>query len=229
MSVSLKSTEQIEDLGNGLKVIQDKNGFCFGTDAVALANFAAAKPKERLMDFCTGTAIVPVLLCGRTRCADMTALEIQPEVCDMARRTVELNGLTGRIRVELGDLRQAASAYEAGSFDVVTCNPPYMRPDSGKINHTDSLSIARHELLCTLENVVENAAFLLKSGGRFYIVHRTERLADLIYLMKQFRLEPKRMQLVHPDAGRAPKLVLVEGQKDRKSGLVLMEPLYVNQ
>ena len=227
MRIELKPEERIEELGGGIRVIQNPGWFCYGTDAVMLADFVSAKPQDKLMDFCTGTAIIPLLLSARTVCRDMTALEIQEEVADMARRSVRLNNLEERIDVRCVDLRRCRELFRAESFDVVTCNPPYMRPNTGKENQNDSKTIARHEICCTLEDVLENAAYLLKTGGRFYLVHRPERLADIFYEMKRRRLEPKRMQFVHADLKNAPSLVLVEGQKGRKSGLIAEKPVQV--
>lgn len=225
MNIELKREERVEELGGGLRVIQNPSWFCYGTDAVMLASFAEAKPQEKLMDFCTGTAIVPLLLSRRTNCRDMTALELQPAVAEMAQRSVLLNGLEEKIHVRCADLRQCRAMFAAESFDVITCNPPYMRADTGKRNQNDSKTIARHEICCTLEDVLENAAFLLKTGGRFYMVHRPERLADIFYGMKQMRLEPKRLQFVHSAYETAPSLVLTEGQKGRKSGLIVEKPM----
>lgn len=225
MEIELKADERIEELRGGIKVIQNPQWFCYGTDAVMLADFAVVKPRDRLMDFCTGTAIVPLLLSARMKCANMTALEIQPEVADMAKRSVRMNGLEQQIDVQCGDLRQCRRLFGAESYDTVTCNPPYMRCETGKRNQNDSKTIACHEVCCTLENVLESAVFLLKTGGRFYMVHRPERLADIFYGMKQLRLEPKRLQFVHAAPETAPSLLLVEGQKGRKSGLIIEKPI----
>lgn len=224
MDICIKPNERVEELYDGTRVIQNPDGFCYGTDAVMLSGFVSAKPNEKLLDFCTGTGIIPLCLRLLTRCRDMTALEIQPEVADMAERSMRLNGYESEIKVVCGDLKHAKELFGAESFDVVTCNPPYMKPMSGKENTNDSKTIARHEVLCTLGDVVKSAASVLRTGGRFYMVHRPERLADIFYLMKQEKLEPKRMQFVHSDFSAAPSLVLVEGQKGRKSGLVIVEP-----
>lgn len=227
MKIDMMPGERIEELGCGVRVIQDPSGFCYGTDAVMLARFVSAAPGNKLIDFCTGTAIVPLLLSMRTPCTDMTGLEIQESVADMAKRSVELNDLGGRIRIINGDLRDCRTLFAAECADIVTCNPPYMKCNSGKQNACDSKTIARHEVCCTLEDVVKSAAYLLKTGGRFYLVHRPERLADAVGLMKQYRLEPKRMQLVHSRLEAAPSLVLLEGQKGRRSGLRVLEPALV--
>jgi len=226
--VELKNNEVIENLGDGYRIIQDKEKFCYGTDAAALANFAVAKPKERVMDLCSGTAIIPILMCKNTRCNDFTALEIQEEMCEIANRSVKLNGLENRLKICQGDLKQIRQMFVCGSFDVVTCNPPYMIPGSGKTNLSESVKIARHEIMCNLEDVILAAAFLLKSGGRFYIVHRAERMVDVLTLMRANKLEPKRLTWISANPDSEPSLILIEGQKDRKSGLVITKPLYVN-
>ena len=220
--------EVIEDLGDGFKIIQNKTMFCYGTDAAQLSKFVVAKPKEKLMDLCTGNGIIPILLSKYTRCGDICGLEIQEEVAELAKRSVKLNNLTERVEIFCGDLRDVKKNFTCGQFDVVTCNPPYMPKDTGKINLSDSVNIARHEIMCTLEDVITSAAFLLKNGGRFYIVHRAERLSDIFYLMRCNNLEPKKLTLVTANPDAVPSLVLIEAQKDRKSGLLITKPIYVN-
>ncbi len=226
--MKLKPNEVIEDLGEGYKIIQNKSMFCYGTDAAVLSDFIVAKPKEKLIDLCSGNGIIPILLCKKTRCNDITALEIQEEVCQLAKRSVNLNNLTERIKVVNGDLREVKNTFPCGYFDVVTCNPPYMPAGTGKINISESVNIARHEIMCTLEDVVKSAAYLVKNGGRFYMVHRAERLSDIIYLMRSSNLQPKRMTMISANPESEPSLVLVEAQKDRKSGLIITKPIYVN-
>ena len=224
----LCENEQIEDLGGGFKIIQDKTKFCYGTDATALAGFITAKPKEKLIDLCSGTAIIPILLCKQTKCTDFTALEIQTDMCEIAQRSVSLNGLEEKIKVICGDLKEVNQLFTAGSFDVVSCNPPYMMKGTGKMSGSESVQIARHEILCTLEDVVRSSAFLLKSGGRFYMVHRAERVVDIFVFMRKYKLEPKKMTWVCAGPEYTPSLILIEGQKNRNSGLIVTKPLYVN-
>ena len=226
--MELKINEVIEDLGEGFKIIQNKTMFCYGTDAAALSDFIVAKPKEKLIDLCSGNGIIPILLCKKTRCNDITALEIQKEVCELTERSVKLNNLTDRIKVVNGDLKEVKASFDCGYFDVVTCNPPYMPAGTGKSNLSESVNIARHEIMCTLEDVIVSAAYLVKNGGRFYMVHRAERLSDIIYLMRCNNLQPKRLTTVHANPESEPSLVLIEAQKDRKSGLVITKPIYVN-
>lgn len=224
----LNRSETVEDLGGGFKIIQDKEKFCYGTDAAVLASFSVAKPNEKVIDLCSGTGIVPILMCKNTRCQDFTALEIQPEMCDLLKRSVSLNALEERLKVICGDLKQIKALFPFGSFDVVTCNPPYMVAGTGKKNESESVRIARHEVLCTLEDVIFAASHLLNTGGRFYMVHRPERLTDILSTMRTYKLEPKRMTMVHANPEAEPSLVLIEGQKDRKSGLIVTKPLYIN-
>lgn len=226
--MELKPNEVIENLGDGFKIIQNKTMFCYGTDAALLSDFIVAKPKEKLIDLCSGNGIIPILLCKKTKCADITALEIQKDVCELTERSVKLNNLTNKISVINGDLRKVKELYMCGSFDVVTCNPPYMPKNTGKSNVSESVNIARHEIMCTLENVIESSAFLLKNGGRLYIVHLASRLSDVIYLMRKNNLQPKRMTMVSANPDKEPSLVLIEAQKDRKSGLLITKPIYVN-
>ncbi len=226
--MELKPNEVIENLGDGFKIIQNKTMFCYGTDAALLSDFIVAKPKEKLIDLCSGNGIIPILLCKKTKCTDITALEIQKDVCELTERSVKLNNLTNKISVINGDLRKVKELYMCGSFDVVTCNPPYMPKNTGKSNVSESVNIARHEIMCTLENVIESSAFLLKNGGRLYIVHLASRLSDVIYLMRKNNLQPKRMTMVSANPDKEPSLVLIEAQKDRKSGLLITKPIYVN-
>ena len=226
--MELKNSEVLEDLGNGFHIIQDKEKFCYGTDAAVLANFAVAKPKEKVIDLCSGTGIVPILMCKNTHCNHFTALEIQEDMCLLIERSIAVNQLENRLQVKCGDLKLVKEYYASGSFDVVTCNPPYMIPGTGKTNESESVRIARHEIMCNLEDVIRAAAYLVKSGGRFYLVHRAERLVDIFTIMRLNRIEPKRLTWVMATPKSEPSLVLVEGQKDRKSGLVTTTPLYVN-
>lgn len=226
--MELKPNEVIEDLGDGFKIIQNKTMFCYGTDAAMLSDFIVAKPKEKLIDLCSGNGIIPILLCKKTRCGDITALEIQKDVCDLTERSVKLNNLSERIKIINGDLRQVKSMFDCGYFDIVSCNPPYMPAGTGKSNLSESVNIARHEIMCTLEDVIISAAFLLKNGGRFYIVHRAERLSDIIFVMRSNNLQPKKLTMIQANPESEPSLVLIEAQKDRKSGLIITKPIYVN-
>lgn len=213
----MKEFETLEDLGKGYKILQKEDGFKFGTDAVLLSDFANIKPNDKVMDLCTGTGIIPLLLHQKKKPEHIFALEIQEEIADMAKRSVELNSLSEDISIQCGDLKNIKAFHSANSFTAVTCNPPYMVNLTGKKNLNDSKTISRHEVMCTLEDVISCASYLLGSGGRLFMVHRPERLVDIFYLMRQYRLEPKRLELT--GGKEEPALVLIEAQKDRKPGL----------
>jgi tRNA1Val (adenine37-N6)-methyltransferase len=220
--------ERIDDLQrNGYKIIQDPDKFCFGMDAVLLSGFAKVKDGAKVLDMGTGTGIIPILLEAKTNASHISALEIQEESADMARRSVELNGLGDKIDIVTGDIKQAADIFEPSSFDVITCNPPYMIGQHGLTNPDTPKAIARHEILCTLEDVVRNAAKLLKSGGSFYMVHRPFRLVEIINVMTSYKLEPKRMQLVYPYVDKEPNMVLIEGRRGGKPRMTVEKPLIV--
>ena len=214
MTVELKERERVDDLQrNGYRIIQRTDGFCFGMDAVLLSGFAMVKKGERALDLGTGTGIIPILLEAKTEGEHFSALEIQREVADMARRSVSLNGLEEKIQIVEGDIREASQIFGAASFDVVTSNPPYMNDAHGLKNPDLPKAIARHEVLCTLDDVAREASRVLKTGGRFYMVHRPHRLAEIITVLRGYKLEPKRMKMVHPFADRDANMVLIEAVK----------------
>lgn len=228
LSIELKEKERIDDLQrNGYRIIQNPEKFCFGMDAVLLSGFARVKPGARVLDMGTGTGIIPILLEGKTKASHLTGLEIQEESADMARRSVLLNHLDEKIDIVTGDIKEAGNLFQAASFDVVTCNPPYMIGQHGIANPDAPKAIARHEVLCTLEDVVRNAAILLKPGGNFFMVHRPFRLAEIIVMMTKYKLEPKRMQLVYPYVNKEPNMVLIEGCRGGKSRMTVEKPLIV--
>lgn len=224
----LKDSERLDDLQrNGYKIIQDPGKFCFGMDAVLLSGFANVKPGGRVLDLGTGTGIIPILLEAKTEGSYFAGLEIQEESVDMARRSVELNGLSGRIEIIHGDIKEADRLFDAASFDVITSNPPYMINEHGLKNPDSPKAIARHEVCCNLEDVIRSAAKLLKPGGHFFMVHRPFRLAEIMNTMSAMRLEPKRMQLVYPYVDKEPNMVLIEGVRGGKSRLTVEKPLIV--
>lgn len=220
--------EKVEDLGlKGYKVIQNKDGFCFGSDAVLLARFAAPKKGARVLDMCTGTGIIPVLLWGMYDLSAEDAIEIVPDVADMAQRTMRLNGLDDKIRVIRGDLKDCAEIYGRSVFDAVTCNPPYMNCGGGLVNPKDKLAVARHEIACTLDDVVRVSKAVLKPCGKLFMVHRADRLCDVISAFRKYGIEPKRLQLVYPSAEKAASLILVEGAEGGRPQLKLEKPLFM--
>ena len=220
--------ERIDELQrNGYRIIQNPERFCFGMDAVLLSGFARAKKQERCLDLGCGNGIIPILMEAKTEGKHFTGLEIQPESADMAKRSVALNGLQDRIDIVEGDIRDASKIFGSSSFHVVTTNPPYMTAQHGLTNLYEAKTIARHEVLCNLEDIIRESARLLMPGGRFYMVHRPFRLAEIISLMVQYRMEPKRMRLVYPYVDREPNMVLIEGLRGGKSRMTVEKPLIV--
>ncbi len=228
--VTLKENERIDDLQrNNYRIIQDSKRFCFGMDAVLLSGFVKVKDGERVLDLGTGTGIIPILLEAKTNAAHLTGLEIQEDSADMARRSVALNHLEEKIEIITGDIKEAVSLFGAASFDVVTCNPPYMTENHGLTNPEAPKAIARHELLCTLEDVISQAAALLRPGGNFFMVHRPFRLVDIMVLMRRYRLEPKRMRMVYPFVDKEPNMVLIEANRGGRPRMTVEKPLVVYQ
>lgn len=228
MTIELKEGERLDELHrNGYRIIQNSRKFCFGMDAVLLSGFARVKPGERALDLGTGTGIIPILLRGKTEGRNFTGLEIQEESADMARRSVAYNHLEESVSIVTGDIKEAAALFGAASFDVVTCNPPYMTGNHGLVNPEQPKAVARHEILCTLEDVVGQTARVLRPGGRFYLVHRPFRLAEILTLLVRYKLEPKRMRLVYPFVDKEPNMVLIEALSGGKSRITVEKPLIV--
>ena len=228
MAVTLHENERLDELHrNGYKIIQDKGRFCFGMDAVLLSGFARVKPGEKVLDLGTGTGIIPILLEAKTDGEHFTGLEIQPESADMASRSVAYNDLQDKIDIVVGDIKDASQRFGASSFDVITTNPPYMIGQHGIKNDQDAKAIARHEILCDLDYILRESAKMLKPSGRFYMVHRPFRLAEIFSKMIEYRIEPKRMQLVYPFVDKEPNMVLIEGLRGGKSRITVEKPLIV--
>lgn len=228
MTVNLKENERVDELQrNGYRIIQSSGRFCFGMDAVLLSGFARAKEGDKVLDLGCGTGIIPILMEAKTKAAHLTGLEIQEESADMARRSVEMNGLGAKIRIVQGDIKEAGTIFGAASFDVVTCNPPYMIEQHGITNPEGPKAIARHEILCTLEDVIAQTARLLCPGGNFFMVHRPFRLAEIMVLLHEYKLEPKRMQLVYPFVDKEPNMVLIEANRGGKPRMTVEKPLIV--
>lgn len=220
--------EKVEDLGlKGYKVIQNKDGFCFGSDAVLLSRFVKLKKGARVLDMCSGTGIIPVLLWGMSELSSIDAVEIVPKVSDMASRTMELNGLSDKIRVHCMDLKDSKKVFGAHCFDAVTCNPPYMNAGGGLVNPKDTLALARHEIACTLDDVVRVSREVLKPCGKLFMVHRADRLCDVISTFRKYRIEPKRLSIVYPSEGKGANLILIEGAVDGKAQLKLEPAVFM--
>ena len=227
-NVTCGEDERIDDLQrNGYRIIQKKKGFCFGMDAVLLSGFAQVKEGEVAVDLGTGTGIIPSLLEAKTKGKHFTGLEIQEEVAEMAGRSVRLNQLENRVDIVRGDIKEASRLFGKASFDVVTSNPPYMNDNHGLKNPELPKAIARHEVFCTLDDVCREASLLLKSGGRFYMVHRPHRLAEIITALKTYKLEPKRMKLVHPFVDKEANMVLIEAVRGGRSMMKVEAPIIV--
>lgn len=220
--------ERVDDLHRkGYLIIQDPKRFCFGVDAVLLSGFAQVKKGERMVDLGTGTGVIPLLVEAKNQGSHYTGLEIQPESVQMAKRSIQLNGLAEKISIVEGDIKEAVSIFGASSFDVATSNPPYMNQGGGLLNDYGPKAIARHEILCTLDDVAQAAAALLKSGGRFYMVHRPHRLADIFTALRRYSLEPKRMRFVHSHWDKAPTMVLIESVRGGRPLLNVEPPLVI--
>lgn len=228
MEIELKENEKIEDLQcGGLRIIQNKKWFCFGMDAVLLTNYCDIKNNSKIADLGTGTGIIPILLSGKRNYSKAYAIEIQEKVAEMAARSVALNGLQEKIEILNIDLRDSLNYLEPNSFDAVISNPPYKLNNSGIINPSDQKAISRHEIKCTLEDVISTAAALLKQHGRFYMVHRPDRLADIICLLRKYCLEPKHMRFVHPRSAAKPNMILIRASKSGNPELKFDPPLYI--
>lgn len=226
--VVVKENESIDDLQlKGLKLIQKKDSFRFGVDAVLLSEFANIKKNFRVIDLCTGTGIVPFLILGKYEPKEIVGIEVQEEIAEMANRSTVLNNIEDKIKFINRDLKDIEFLKQLGRFDALTVNPPYKLNNSGIVNPSDKLAIARHEVLCTLEDVIATSRILLKDNGRMYMVHRPERLADILTLMRKYKIEPKRIRMVHPNTKKSPNIVLIEGQRDGGKFLKWDPPLYV--
>lgn len=226
----LREGERLDDLQrDGMMIIQNPDWFCFGMDAVLLTAFARVAKGDRVIDLGTGNGVIPLLLSAKTEGEYFEGLEIQDDIADMARRSVRYNCLEQRIHITTGDIKEASSYFEAASFDVVTTNPPYMTSFHGLTNAAGHRAAARHELLCSLEDVVRESAVLLKPGGHFFMVHRPFRLSEIMNTMTRYKLEPKRMRLVYPFVDREPNMVLIEGTRGGNPRITVEKPLIVYQ
>ncbi len=226
--VLLRENERVDDLErNGYRIIQSRDGFCFGMDAVLLSGFVQVKAGEQVLDLGSGTGIIPILLEAKTEGKHFAGLEIQKEVAEMARRSVKLNDLEHKVEIIDGDIRKASAIFPAASFDVITANPPYINEAHGLKNPNEKKAISRHEILCTLEDVVGQAAGLLRPGGRFYLVHRPHRLAEIVNALTGRKLEPKRIRFVHPFLDKEANMVLIEAVRGGRSMVKVEKPVVV--
>ncbi len=225
--IVLYPSERIDDLlTHDLRIIQSDEVFSFSLDAVLLARFCSTPARGRLLDLCSGNGVIPLLLSTRSK-LPITGVEIQPRLADMARRSVKLNRLEERITIVEQDLRTYQYEVPPGSYDLVTINPPYLPKKIGMVNQNEYIAAARFEILCTMEEVIAAAARLVKSGGKVAVVHRASRLGELLSVMREYRLEPKRLRMVHPRAGTEANMVLVEAIRDAAPELRVLPPLIV--
>ena len=228
MTINLKPEERLDDLQiKGYHIIQHPGKFCFGMDSSLLSSFVRVKPEEKILDLGTGTGVLPILLAAKTKGKHFTGLEIQEESADMAQRSVVYNQLEDRIQIVTGDIKEAASIFGSVSFDVIVTNPPYMIGEHGIQNEKDAKTIARHEVLCTLDDILRESAKILPFKGRFYMVHRPFRLAEILSKMVQYKIEPKRMRLVYPYIDKEPNMVMIEGFRGGNSRMTIEKPLIV--
>lgn len=226
--MELRENERIDDLQRGgLRVIQRTDAFRFGTDAVLLSAFASPRKHDRLCDLGTGTGVIPLLLYGREPTLTCDAVELQPDIAEMAARSMALNGLSGILRVHAGDLREIRALLPHGQYDLVTCNPPYGKAGGTLLNPDEGKRLARHEETCRIDDVARAAAWLLRSGGRLCCVFPAARLLELIDAMRRHRLEPKRLRLAHSRLEKQAHLCLLEGMLDARPGMIVEPPLVI--
>ena len=214
--MELKQDERIDDLEfNGLKIIQNKNGFCFGIDSVLLSDFAKNMRKNsKVIDLGTGTGIINILLSGKTTAKELVGVEVQEEVADMAKRSVKLNGVEGKIEILNKNILDLKNIYNKGYFDVVVTNPPYKKINTGLINEENKKMISRHEITANLRDFIHISSYLLKDHGEFFMVHRPERLVDILWTMREEKIEPKKIKFVYPNENKKTNLVLIKGVKN---------------
>jgi tRNA1Val (adenine37-N6)-methyltransferase len=231
MEVTVNNDETLDDLQiKGIKIIQKKNGFRYGIDSVLLANFADVRKNERVFDIGTGTGVIPLIIAAKTEASEVVGIEIQERLCETANRNVIMNHLEGRIKIICADVRTFSGRKKQSNlsgFDVVVTNPPYMNKGGGLLNASDEIAAARHEILCSLEDVIITAKQLLAPGGQFAMVHRPSRLVDIITVMRKYDIEPKFIRFVYPNTKKEPNLVLIKGFKNGKAFLKIMKPLFV--
>lgn len=229
MKINLEENERIDDLEfQNLKIIQNKNGFCFGIDSVLLSDFAKEiKQGSKIIDLGTGTGILPILLSAKTQNTKIIGIEIQKEVAKMASKSVTLNNLQERIEIICDDIKNLQNRYEPNSFDVIITNPPYKKRGTGATNETKAKLISRHEITASLEDFITSAKYVLKDQGSMYIVHRPERLVDIFYHLRKQKLEPKIIRMVQPNKEKEPNLVLIKAIKNAKPFLKIEKPLII--
>ncbi len=227
MGFPLREDETLDKLLSGkLKIIQKKKGYRFSLDALLLTDFIRISPGDEIIDLGTGSGVIPLILAKRSKAKRVIGVEIQRELAEMALRNVQLNNLEDKIAILHRDLRKLPGELPAGSFDLVLSNPPYRTSSSGRLNPDQEKAIARHELTCSLGELLKVAGYLAKSKGRVALVYSATRLVDLMEGLRKERLEPKRLRLIHPDSDTKAKLILIEAIKGGKVELEVMSPLF---
>ena len=227
--MKLKKNERIDDLEfEDLKIIQNIDGFCFGIDSVLISDFAKNIRKNSVVvDLGTGTGIISILLSKKTLAKKIYGVEIQKEVCEMAKRSVLLNNLQDKIEIINEDIKEISEKLGLQMCDVVVTNPPYKKYGTGLLNEKESKIISRHEKECTLEDVIKQSFKILKDKGSFYMVHRPDRLVDIIFLMRKYKIEPKELRIVYSNMNSKAVLILIKGIKNAGEELKLINPLYI--
>lgn len=225
----LMPNERIDELElNNLKIIQKNDGFCFGIDSVLLSDFARKiKNNSKVLDLGTGTGILGILLCAKTNLKQITGIEIQKDIADMATRSIQLNNLQGKFDILNCNIKDIDKLLKIDSYDAIVTNPPYKKPNSGKINENKTKLISRHEIEANLDDFIRISFKMLKDKGTLYMVHRAERIVDILSTMRKYKMEPKRIRFVYSNKNSESKLVLLEATKNAKPFVKIERPLYV--
>ncbi len=229
INILLKENERIDDLEyKNLKIIQNKKGFCFGIDSVLLSDFAKEIKKDsKVLDLGTGTGIISILLCGKTNLKEIIGVEIQKDVYEMAQRSAKLNQLENKFKLLNEDIKNLSKIFPTNSFDAIVTNPPYKKENTGLKNENKSLEISRHEVMCSINDIAIISSKLLNNNCSLYMVHRPDRLIDIIEALRKNNLEPKKIRFVYPKINKAPNLVLIKATKGGKPFLKIENPLIV--
>lgn len=225
----LEENERIDDLEfEGLKIIQNTEGFCFGIDSILLSDYAKnLKKGAKVIDIGTGTGIIGILLCKKSKAGHITGIEIQKEVAQMAQRSIKLNNLEEKFDIKNINIKDVFDEIAPNSIDTIVTNPPYMKVNTGAQNVEKKKLISRHEIECNLEDIIKISYKLLKGKGEFYMVHRAERLVDIMYLLRKYKIEPKTIRFVHSKKEKSPNLILIKCIKDGGNGLRIDKPLVI--
>lgn len=229
MKMQLEENEEINDLEyNNWKIIQNKKGFCFGIDSVLLSDFAKnIKSGSKVLDLGTGTGILPILLSGKSKLKNIIGIEIQKQVCDMAKRSIKLNNLEDKIQIINEDIKNLSKLFDRQSIDVIVTNPPYKKENTGIKNENETKLISRHEIKCNLEDIIKQSSFVLRNNGELYMVHRPERLTDILFYLRKYKVEAKNIRFVHSKENAEPKLVLIKAIKNARPFLKIDKPLVI--